>query len=317
MIDVIIPAYNAHKTIERTLNSILMQNNKDELNIYIVNDASKEDYQSIIKKYDKSLKIKEIDLKENRGPGYARQTGIDKSNSDYIVFIDADDVFYSVDSIEKLKNSFEDNTDMVSSSFYEECEDKILYHEFDRIWVHGKMYKRKFLEENNIRFKYSYSNEDNGFNQLIWLLGANIKYIKDYTYVWKYNDKSITRKNNFEYAYSQQIGYAENITYALETAIKKNSDYDKIASLVYEALLYLYFNYITYEEHIDKNLFLKKFKSLVKIYRKYPIIVKNEIDERKNLFYFQLKDNWINLDTNFILNVPFSFNNFIETLENA
>lgn len=38
MIDVIIPAYNSHSTIIRTLSSIAMQLNRDELKVTIVND---------------------------------------------------------------------------------------------------------------------------------------------------------------------------------------------------------------------------------------------------------------------------------------
>ena len=44
MIDVIIPAYNAHKTIERTLYSIAYQRNSENLNVYIINDNSIKDY---------------------------------------------------------------------------------------------------------------------------------------------------------------------------------------------------------------------------------------------------------------------------------
>ena len=41
MIDVIIPAYNSHGTIIRTLSSIAMQLNRKELKITIVNDGGK------------------------------------------------------------------------------------------------------------------------------------------------------------------------------------------------------------------------------------------------------------------------------------
>ena len=41
MIDVIIPAYNSQDTIIRTLSSIAMQLNRDELKVTIVNDGGK------------------------------------------------------------------------------------------------------------------------------------------------------------------------------------------------------------------------------------------------------------------------------------
>ena len=51
MIDVIIPAYNAHKTIEYTLMSLTFQSISNLLNIVIVDDNSDNSYDDIIKKY--------------------------------------------------------------------------------------------------------------------------------------------------------------------------------------------------------------------------------------------------------------------------
>ena len=49
MIDVIIPAYNSQDTIIRTLSSIAMQLNRDELKVTIVNDGGN-DYKDIVEK---------------------------------------------------------------------------------------------------------------------------------------------------------------------------------------------------------------------------------------------------------------------------
>ena len=94
MIDVIIPAYNAHKTIGRTLTSIAMQINRPLLKVYVVNDGSKEDYKDIINNYKDVINITEIRIK-NSGPGAARQVGLEASNSEYVVFIDSDDTLYN------------------------------------------------------------------------------------------------------------------------------------------------------------------------------------------------------------------------------
>lgn len=73
MIDIIIPAYNAHNTIRETLNSIKKQNKIEKINVYILNDASDENYQKIIEEYTPYIKIKEIEIEKNSGPGVARQ----------------------------------------------------------------------------------------------------------------------------------------------------------------------------------------------------------------------------------------------------
>ena len=59
MIDVIIPAYNSHKTIIKTLASIVMQINKDELKVTIVNDGGK-DYKDIIDAFSNFIDIQEL-----------------------------------------------------------------------------------------------------------------------------------------------------------------------------------------------------------------------------------------------------------------
>ena len=40
MIDIIIPVFNAHKTIKNTLLSIMMQVNINDINVYLIDDES-------------------------------------------------------------------------------------------------------------------------------------------------------------------------------------------------------------------------------------------------------------------------------------
>ena len=90
MIDIIIPIYNARKTLELTLMSIKLQTIINKINIYLIDDNSSEDYKDILNKY-KDMNIIYIKLDKNNGPAVARQKGIEMSSSKYIMFIDADD----------------------------------------------------------------------------------------------------------------------------------------------------------------------------------------------------------------------------------
>lgn len=67
MIDVIIPAYNSHDTIIRTLSSIAMQLNRKDLKVTIVNDGGK-NYKEIIDIFKPLIDVKEIGYEENKGP---------------------------------------------------------------------------------------------------------------------------------------------------------------------------------------------------------------------------------------------------------
>ena len=67
MIDIIIPAYNSQDTIIRTLSSIAMQLNREELVVTIVNDGGN-DYKDIVNIFKPILNIQEIGYEQNFGP---------------------------------------------------------------------------------------------------------------------------------------------------------------------------------------------------------------------------------------------------------
>ena len=62
MIDIIIPAYNSHNTIEQTLFSIAYQDMAKDVNVYIVDDCSKKSYNEIVKFFSNFINIKELKL---------------------------------------------------------------------------------------------------------------------------------------------------------------------------------------------------------------------------------------------------------------
>lgn len=88
---VIIPLYNKENFIENTLNSVLNQTFTD-FEVIIVNDGSTD------KSEEKVLAFKDSRIRyysnENEGVSVARNLGIEKANSNYITFIDADDYWY-------------------------------------------------------------------------------------------------------------------------------------------------------------------------------------------------------------------------------
>lgn len=97
-IDVVIPAFNAEKYIEKTLESIGLQG--DTLGtIFVVNDGSTDRTQAIVETFSYSHPQLAIELinQENAGLASARNAGINaslqKSKRSYIALIDADDVW--------------------------------------------------------------------------------------------------------------------------------------------------------------------------------------------------------------------------------
>ena len=89
-ISVIVPAYNAEKTIERCLKSILKQTYHN-LEVIVVNDGSKDSTELILSRIEKNdVRVHLITI-ENGGVSHARNVGIDNASGEYITFVDSDD----------------------------------------------------------------------------------------------------------------------------------------------------------------------------------------------------------------------------------
>jgi Glycosyltransferases involved in cell wall biogenesis len=91
MISVIVPVYEEEKYLGYCLDSIIGQTYGD-IEIIIVDDASKDNSCDIIREYAKKDKrIRCFFNKANLGAGPTRNVGIENAKGDYIAFIDCDD----------------------------------------------------------------------------------------------------------------------------------------------------------------------------------------------------------------------------------
>tara|TARA_B110001450_G_C17635187_1_gene486878 strand:+ start:204 stop:1139 length:936 start_codon:yes stop_codon:yes gene_type:complete len=98
---IIIPLYNKEDFIKNTLNSVLKQSFK-KFEVIIVDDASTDLSLNIIEEFtDKRIKI--IKHQQNRGLSASRNTGIKNSKTDYLAFLDADDL-WKPDYLNKIKS---------------------------------------------------------------------------------------------------------------------------------------------------------------------------------------------------------------------
>lgn len=315
MIDVIIPAYNAHETIDRTLFSIAYQDIVDNINVYIVNDCSNNDYSDLVNFFSNFMKISEIKLEKNGGPGVARQKGIDHSKGKYIIFIDADDNFSDSFAIRRLFECIDNNDyDVVISDFVEELNNQFIEHNNDPVWVHGKIYRRKFLDDNNIAFNATRSNEDNGFNQLITFMNGKIFYLNSKTYIWRNNLKSITRRNNREYSVTGLEGYSYNMLWAMKKAIENNGNLTAISELAYLVSVSAYYYYLKYKDLDVLHNFLINVKEIIKYIDVCPL------DNNKKMELYKIQQNYalnnlLNDEINMVI-PDISYSQFLDIVQN-
>ena len=110
LISVIIPMYNAAKTIVRALDSVKAQTADYDYQVIVVNDGSKDDGAEIVEDYISSNSENNFDVllinQSNGGVSKARNAGLKLAKGYYIAFLDSDD--YWVDGkIAKQLSIFE------------------------------------------------------------------------------------------------------------------------------------------------------------------------------------------------------------------
>ena len=193
MVDVIIPIYNARAFLPYVLMSIACQEVTCDFLVTLVDDASSEKYDDIIKKFQDSISIKYLRLDVNSGAGVARQFALDNTKNPYIIFIDVDDLFYNADSIEKLFSNIELGYDVVCGMQYNEIIDAEFINEGD---LHGKIYRREFLLKQKIRFNDTRFHEDNYFHNCVMVANAKAYNLEEPVYIYCNNDCSTTKISN-------------------------------------------------------------------------------------------------------------------------
>ena len=250
MIDIIIPCYNSHNTLKNTLNSIINQSIKDKIKVYLVDDCSDKNYNLFVEQYSKYINIKEIRTKENGGAGLAREFGIQNSNSKYIMFVDSDDLLFSYRAAESLYNEIEKGFDYVNSIEYDEKRRKNLILNGN---VHGKIFRREYLEKNDIHFNSTRYHEDNYFTNFVVLSGAKKSLIRECTYFYTFNKDSITNESE---EFDRLEIYFQNMRDLINIITQK--EYSKVRFARYKREKYRYLRriYKTFSDE-EKAIFRK------------------------------------------------------------
>ncbi len=316
-IDLIVPCYNTHKTLYRLFGSILSQNCKDEIHVIMVDDCSDEAYDEIIKPFKDILDIEIVRLEKNSGPGTARRIGMQAGKAPYIMFIDSDDTFFNAFSVSRLLYEIEARQcDIVYSNFIEDVDNfHFIMHNNDYIWVFAKIYKRQFLENLDIYFNDTRSNEDNGFNTLTRCF-TEPQYVDETTYIWHYNPKSITRVNNGLYTFMCTEGQVENKIWAFKNGYRRGWDRNKYIKSIAGQFCFYYFNYFSVKSQTREEVSEEKY---IKWIKKYYDEFKNEIQEAidKDFLKEEYIQNFINYfnDFNNINILDVTLEEFIDLLK--
>ena len=202
-LQILIPQYKeTEDVIKPLLDSIEVQQNVDlkkDVGVIICNDGSDTLLSdSFFKRYSYQIEYYKC---EHKGVSATRNACLDKATANYVMFCDADDMFFNACGLYIIFREFElGGFDALFSAFLEESRypmtDKPVYitHEQDWTFVHGKVYRRQYLLDEHIRWNDALTiHEDSYFNFLGQKCAKELKFSPSPFYLWRWRDESVCR----------------------------------------------------------------------------------------------------------------------------
>lgn len=212
---IVIPVFNASKTVERCVDSIFNQSrNNFTLEIIICNDGSTDTSQEKLVLLEKKYNNIKLFLLPNRGVSIARNFAMKQAMGDYIWFIDSDDFIHtnSFTEIEKTLNKYSD-LEVINFGYSEENElnelklmlpkssNKLidgfsfLENNDGRLYLWNNIYKTSFITKNKFYFFDDLVVlEDSIFNINVFTKAKKIAFINKALYTYCFNKGSISKK---------------------------------------------------------------------------------------------------------------------------
>jgi len=203
-LDILIPQYKeTDEIVKPLLDSIALQQNVDfnNIGVIIVNDGSD------VFLSDKLLSSYPFKIKyyknKHAGVSATRQKAFDLSKADYVMWCDADDMFYNMCGLWIIFREMQSGFDSLVPDFIEEARTdgvpNYITHKSDSTFVHGKVHRRKYLKKQKIKWNPALTiHEDGYFNTLCQKCSKNVKYGTAPFYLWKWRDDSVCR-SDFKY----------------------------------------------------------------------------------------------------------------------
>lgn len=202
-LQILIPQYKETEgIIKPLLDSIEIQQNVDlanEVGVIIVNDGTDTHLsREFLDRYTFHI---DYYLNEHKGVSATRNACLDHATADYVMFCDADDMFYNACGLYIVFREIDmGGFDSLVSAFIEETrtpdtkEPVYISHDMDTTFVHGKIHRRQYLIDQNIRWNENLTiHEDSYFNCLCQKLAGELKYSQTPFYLWRWRDASVCR----------------------------------------------------------------------------------------------------------------------------
>ncbi len=221
LVTVVVPVYNVEKYLDRCIDSIVNQTYKN-LEIILVDDGSPDDCPQMCDNWAKKDSRIKVIHKKNAGAGMARNTGIEMSCGNYVLFVDSDDyidlntIKKCIESIKKTQSDvvmfgrytvFPDGTAKetpVVSKKSHFSENQIIDDILPGLFVHergigisscNKLFNLQLIKSNNLKYKSEREilSEDAIFHLEFFEFVKSVDIITESFYYYFQNKKSFSQ----------------------------------------------------------------------------------------------------------------------------
>ena len=187
------PMYNASKYLKEALESLRNQKYKN-FEAIVVDDGSTDNSVDIVEQFIRIDKRFKLFKQKNQHAGVARNTGLRYATGEYVIFLDADDIFHS-DMLQKLHVDIEKyDADIITFNYYVFSK-KYYKHEYklkysgqlktpfeikddlfniDPGIPWNKLYKMEFIKRTGLQFQNTINTNDVYFTRMSFALAKNI-----------------------------------------------------------------------------------------------------------------------------------------------
>ena len=214
-VSIIIPIFNAMPYLEDCLKTVFAQKGAD-MEVILINNGSTDDSLSLCKLFaDRFPNVRVFDIR-TVSIGAARNFGLRKAEGDYIMFVDADDMFPDPFVVARMfRKCREEKADICVGNFCRLWGNRLLHATSHRAfskypsdsaeflftgffsvdilsYVWAKIYRKSFIEENEISFADSRYAEDKLFNLQCGAAGAVYAFLNREIYVHRNTPRSVS-----------------------------------------------------------------------------------------------------------------------------
>lgn len=285
-LSVIVPVYNAEKYIRQMIESVLSQTYKN-WELLLIECESKDRSYELCEEYAQRYPMIHVTQRENKGPGAARNQGMEMAKGKYLMFLDTDDYLATSAIMRRFMDLAEKvDTDITVCNYERLWNGKLLpaaeHRNFSELnpgteefrfkgffsvgtlsYVWAKIYRKEFLQKNQLSFSEFEYAEDKLFNLQCYICGARYTFIDERGYVYRKNQESISFQYNPR-IHDCWLGIAHELESWIE---KRRINREEYKRLIYYILFFATF-FSAKMEYMHRKKSIWSIREILKLYGK-------------------------------------------------